>query len=82
MIGTWYSQQKDDEKDERLRIVEAAAITVCEDIRSTAYNTTEYPNVTDFMKHVEDAVPETLCVFSDMVIRKNRKREKEKVEKL
>ena len=41
LIIICYSQQKDDEKDERLQKVKTAATILCEDIRATAYNTTE-----------------------------------------
>ena len=76
LINTWYSQREENEKDERLRIVKTAAVIVREDIRTSAYNTTDYPDVTDFMKNANDVVPETLHAFLETVILTNRKTEK------
>ena len=72
LINTWYREREKSEKAERLRIVKTAATIVREDIRTSPYNTTDYPDVTDFMENAEDVVPETLRVFLNLVIQKDK----------
>ena len=67
LINTWYTDIEKSEEDERLRIVKAAATIIREDIRTRPYNTTDYPDVTDFMKNSNDDVPETLHTFLGLV---------------
>lgn len=81
LINTWYTEREKSEEDERLRIVKAAATIIREDIRTRPYNTTDYPDVTDFMKNSNDDVPETLHTFLGLVIKKDKRSEKEKLEK-
>ena len=73
LINKWYNDRADNEKEEGLRIVEAAASIVREDIRMTVYNTAEYPNITNFTENVESMVPETLQTFVNKVILENKK---------
>ena len=80
LVNSWYTDREKTEKDERLRIVKAAATIIHQDIRTTPYNTTNYPDVTEIMKDADDAVPETLHTFLQL-IQKNKKGDKEKVEK-
>ena len=51
---------------------------VREDIRTTPYSTTDYPDVTDFM-NAEEVFPETIHTFLDQVIQKHKKSEKEQL---
>lgn len=64
----WQSKQTANAKEERLRIVKAAAAIVREDICTMAYNTKEYPNVLNFFENTEEMVPKTLSTFVDDVI--------------
>lgn len=73
LINTWYTEREKSEKDERLRIVKTAATVVREDIRTSPYNTTDYPDVTEFMKNAEDVVPDTLRAFLELVIQKTKR---------
>ena len=50
LTNTWYTEREKSEKAERLRIVKTAATIIREDIRTNPYNTTDYPDVTEFMK--------------------------------
>ena len=81
LINTWYTEREKSEEDERLRIVKTAATIIREDIRTRPYITTDYPDVTDFMKNSDDDVPETLHTFLRLVIKKDKRSEKEKLEK-
>lgn len=73
LTGAWYEERKSNENEERLRIVQAAADIVCEDIRSQFYETGMYPPTDNFLGDVETAIPNTLKTFLDAVIMKKKK---------
>lgn len=73
LINSWYNERASSEQDERARIVQAAATIICEDIRTTAYNTTDYPDLTNFTEESKNLVPQTLALFLKTVIVKNKK---------
>lgn len=75
LSDTFYTSRKENDADERLRIVTAAAKIIREDIRSTAYETTEYPPVQEFFKNASNDIPESLKTFLDIIILKNKKPE-------
>lgn len=81
LTNTWYTEREKSEKDERLRIVKTAATIIREDIRTNPYNTTDYPDITEFMKNADDDVPETLHAFLELVVQKDKKSDKGKLEK-
>lgn len=72
---TWYQQKCKSEAEERLRIVEAAAKIICDDIRSQVYDVKEYPAPDRFLEEVESVIPETLKNFLDTLIVKRKKGE-------
>lgn len=67
-MNQWYNERAANEKDERMRIVEAAATIIREDIRMTPYSTTDYPDITALTENVEVMVPETLQEFLKGVV--------------
>lgn len=73
LTNSWYQKTCMSEREERLRVVEAAAKIICEDIRTQVYNTTDYPPPDRFLEESQAAVPETLKSFLDTLI-VNRKR--------
>ena len=81
LTNTWYAEREKSEKAERLRIVKTAATIIREDIRTNPYNTTDYLDVTEFMKNADDVVPETLHAFLELVVQKDKKSDKGKLEK-
>lgn len=67
-----YNKRAGNEKDERMRIMKPAENVIREDILMTPYNTTGYPGIINFTENVESIVPETLEMFLQGVIAKNR----------
>lgn len=59
----WYENRSLSEEDERLRVVRAAAQIVLEDIRSQAYDMSEYPSSSYFLQNLERELPESLNIF-------------------
>lgn len=73
IVNSWYTNRLSDEKEERMRIVETAATIVREDIRTTAYDTSEYPKIMNFLDNTESMVPETLKVLLQTIILADKK---------
>lgn len=57
-----HKERKESEEEERLKKVNTAATIILEDIRKSFSNTTDYPDLIEFMKNAKD-VPETLPAF-------------------
>jgi hypothetical protein len=77
LTEAWYSQKSDNKTEERRPIVKTAAAIVIEDIRSRVYETKHYPPLDNFLKMLSQ-VPETLRIFLDDVILKNKRASLEK----
>lgn len=69
----WYDGKKLDTEAERLRIVEAAAAIIREDIRSSIVETKSYPPPSKMLDNYNEEIPKTLLHFLEEVIVKNRK---------
>ena len=52
LINIWYNERPTSKKNERARIVQAAATIICADIRTSFYNSTEYHIFHKFYKAV------------------------------
>ncbi|CAG9782212.1 unnamed protein product [Diatraea saccharalis] len=61
--------------EERLRIVEAAAAIIREDIRSSVVETKTYPPPNKMLDDINEEIPKTLSHFLEEIILKNRKGE-------
>lgn len=72
LSNSWYENRNNDEKAERLRIVQTAAAIIREDIQSQLYDTTCYPPSDNFLKDAYSCIPETLQSFLDHVIHKEK----------
>lgn len=73
----WYSERKASLAEERLRVVQAAAQIILQDIRATVYDTDVYPTP-DALKMAEGGpLPETLKYFLENVITTKAKRNHE-----
>lgn len=81
LTDAWYNEKISDEKEERRRIVKTAAAIIVEDIRSTVYETTHYPPSDNFLQGIESDIPDTLRIFLDNVILKNKRASLEKWKK-
>lgn len=68
-----YNEKSDNKLEVRKRIIKAAAIIVTEDIRSKVYETNHYPPSDNFFQDVESDIPETLRIFLDGIILKNKR---------
>ncbi|GBM37029.1 hypothetical protein AVEN_31870-1 [Araneus ventricosus] len=77
----WYNKKSDDKTEERRRIVTTAAAIVIEDILSRVYETKHHPPSDNFFQESESDIPETLRVFLDDMILKNKRASLEKWKK-
>lgn len=59
----WYESKKIDPEAERLRIVEAAAAIIREDIRTSIVETKTYPPPSKMLDNVNQEIPRTLLHF-------------------
>lgn len=73
-------QQKKNHCDERLRIVEAAASIIKEDIRSITIVRDSYPPPGHMLDDINKDIPKTLTHFLHELIMKNKKGETKKIE--
>ncbi|XP_029341748.1 uncharacterized protein LOC100571724 isoform X2 [Acyrthosiphon pisum] len=78
LTNAWYDSKKENEEEERLRIVEAAATIIREDIRSFVYETDSFPPPNQFMDDVKEDIPKTLLFFLSEVCGKNKKTKSQK----
>ncbi|GFW15272.1 SWIM-type domain-containing protein [Trichonephila clavipes] len=69
----WYDNKKRDPEEERLRIVEAAAAIIREDIRSFVVETKSYHPPSKMLIKENQEIPKSLLHFLQEVIMKNRK---------
>lgn len=70
ILKSWYDDRKADESDERLRIVQAAAKIIRQDVQGNVYDATVYPPGNNFLKEAASCVPPTLRVFLETLIMK------------
>lgn len=78
---SWYNDKKQNEAEERLRIVQKAAAIISEDIRFRIYNTDYYHSPENFLNDAEEDVPETLKLFLGNVILKTKRKSRDKYKK-
>lgn len=76
ILTSWYENKKLKSIEERLRIVEATAVIIREDISSTIVNTESYPPPNEMFSNVTDVIPEILQLMIDEIILKNKKGKK------
>lgn len=67
---SWYTSKCDDENEERLRVIKAAAMIIKQDIQSRVYDTSHYPPSGTFLNDAEQVIPESLKVFLDSLLTK------------
>lgn len=60
-------------QQERLRVVKAAAEIIVEDIRSQVYDNSQYPPSDDFFNNVDTVIPESVQLFYETVVLKNKR---------
>lgn len=72
LTETWYKDKKLNPKEERLRIIKAAATIVLEDIRSQVYEISHYPPSDSFLQEVDTVIPETLQVLLQDIVLKHK----------
>lgn len=73
LIDTWYTNRANNDEDERLRIVRAAAEIIREDIKSKTYEFKTYPSGSEFYRDVKSDIPKTLTVLLENIIKKDKK---------
>ena len=79
LTEVWYEKQRcKDEKEERLRIVIAAAKIIAEDIRSQVYETDLHPSPGNFLTDMDSLIPKTLSCLVKTIVLKNKKGNKSK----
>lgn len=71
MCESWYENKKSNVSEERLRVVEAAAAIIREDIRSVLIDT--YPPVNQMFDNINKNIPQSLLFFLKQIIIKNKK---------
>lgn len=69
---TWYTAKCADKREEKLRIVKTAASIILEEIRTTPYDTSQYPPPDRFVESAKDDVPEYLYTLLEELIVKNK----------
>lgn len=74
----WYENSKTNERDERLRIIEAVVGNIREDIRSVAVNNDYYPS-TQMFDDINYDVPNTLTHFLEEVILKDKRKKSDQL---
>lgn len=70
---TWYEKKKSNPSEERLRIVEAAAQIIREDICAVPIMTDSYPPVNQMFDNINENIPYSLLLFLKQIILKNKK---------
>lgn len=60
-------------REERLRVVEAAALICLEDIRAGTFDTFQYPPPDSFLQDIESPIPETVQKFFETIILKHKR---------
>lgn len=64
----WYEKKKMDEKEERFRILEAAADIIRDDIQSTVFDNSNYPPPGSMFEDLNNDIPESLTYFMERMI--------------
>ncbi|GBM16779.1 hypothetical protein AVEN_9372-1 [Araneus ventricosus] len=72
LTKSWYDNKKSDPQEEKLRAVKAASDIILGDISSQIYNTSEYTPPDNFLVNVESVFPDSLLVFFQTIILKNK----------
>lgn len=76
LTNSWFENKRRNPKKDRLRVVQATATIVLEDIRSQVYETKQNPS-DHFLKDANTVIPETLPVFlQDVIVKKHGSTEK------
>lgn len=79
LLDSWYNKEKkEDRREERARVVRAAAAIIREDIRSKVYETDHYPSAENFLEGAESDIPETLNILLEGIILKNKRDSRDK----
>lgn len=68
LTNSWYDSKKSNPQEERLRVIEAAAAIIREDIRSMIYPLDTYPKLDSFLEDVEKDVPESLKLLVRKIV--------------
>lgn len=77
LSNKWYESREKNDQEERLRVVEAAAGIILEDMRSTVHSMDNYPKPGNFLSNVDEVIPESLMLLQKKIIMKG-KRERRK----
>lgn len=78
LAESWYEEKKQNEREEKIRIVKTAADLVREEIQSRIYNTGFYPPSDSFLENAEKDVSGLLLTFLNHLTRSKRSDEKVK----
>jgi len=74
LYDNWYNEKKNNPEEERLRVVKAAAEIILQDIRSVVYDVTEYPPSDNFLQDAESGIPESVMLFLESIVLKNKRK--------
>lgn len=72
LCDNWYTKSTDEEQ-EKLKIIVAAAELIKSDIACTLYDNSAYPHSADFFKDIDNDVPDSLKIFLETLIIKNKR---------
>jgi len=72
----WYINRNSDAQEECLRIISAAAEIIREDLWSQVHECSSYELPIDFLKNVDNVVPDSLRIFLESIILKKKRSEK------
>jgi len=78
----WYINRNTDAQEERLRIISAAAEIIREDLWSQVHECSYYESPIDFLKNVDNVVPDSLRIFLENIILKKKSHKKKRPEKM
>lgn len=69
----WYEKKKVNKKEERFRVLEAAADIIREDIQTAVFDNSNYPPPGRMFEDLNNEIPESLTYFVERVILKNKR---------
>ncbi|CAH0556725.1 unnamed protein product [Brassicogethes aeneus] len=69
----WYEKKKMNKKEERFRVLDAAAAIIREDIQTAVFDNSNYPPPGRMFEDLNNEIPESLTYFVERVILKNKR---------
>lgn len=81
LTNAWYENKETDPQAEKLRVVKEAANIILGDIRSKIFDVSEYTPPDNFLIDVESVIPESVLLFFQTIIFKNKRSDLDKWQK-